>query len=165
MSPLEPLLLRLRIVKPCYFHLKKKHNLSTIDWRDEDIVSSELFDEFRIGAYDPNAATTKYNALQNSSDPSKIKTTAKTSRSLASEFRRGIKREKSADTVLKDEKNWNSWKRRTIVTMYAHMCQNIANTNYEARTMDEILLPREQNNLMSDVFATILQTSTLYCYT
>ena len=52
-SPLEPLLLRLRIVKAFYFHLRQKLNLKIIDWRDQNIVTYELFDEFRINDYDP----------------------------------------------------------------------------------------------------------------
>ena len=46
-SPLEPLLLRLQIVKAFFFYLKKKHDLTTIDWHDQNIVTYEIFDEFR----------------------------------------------------------------------------------------------------------------------
>ena len=53
----------------------------------------------------------------------------KPAKSLASEFRRGIKREKSAYSVLKDNRIWNSCKRKTIATMNSHGCQNIANPN------------------------------------
>ena len=161
-SPLEPLLLRLRIVKAFYYHLKEKHNLNTIDWKDESLVTSEIFDEFRVSNYDPSAPTkpgTSTNLNLNQNNATVQLPQSKPAKSLASEFRRGIKREKSAYLVLKDERIWNSWKRKTIATMNAHGCQNIANPNYKPQSLDETLLLREQNNFMYDVFATIFQTT------
>ena len=112
-----------------------------------------------LNEYDPTAPTNNVNSSQTNPDTAIVSTTTRAPKSLASEFRRGIKREKSAYIILIDEKNWNSWKRWTIATMYAHGCQNVANPNYKAKTLDESLLLREQNNFMYDVFATILQTT------
>ena len=158
-APLEPLLLRLRIVKAFYFHLRQKHNLSIIDWRDQNIVTFDIFDEFRISGYDPSAST--YNGASQQNNPGGDNETIapKPPKYLASEFRRGVKREKSAYIVLKDERNWNTWKRRTVATLYAHGYQNVVNPKYQAKTLDETLLLREQINFMYDVFAKILQTT------
>ena len=161
-SPLEPLVLRLRVVKAFYYHLKEKHSLEIIDWEDESVVTSEIFDDFRVSIYDPSAPTkpgTPVSLNRNQSNTTDQLPQSKPAKSLAAEFRRGIKREKSAYSVLKDERIWNSWKRKTIATMNAHGCQNIANPNYKPQTLDETLLLREQNNFMYDVFATILQTT------
>ena len=161
-SPLEPLLLRLRIVKAFYYHLKEKHNLDIIDWKDESVVTSEIFDKFRVSVYHPSAPTkpgVHRNLNLNQNNETNQLPQNKPAKSLASEFRKGIRREKSAYFVLKDEHVWNSWKCKTIATMNAHGCQNIANPNYKPQSLDETLLLREQNNFMYDVFATILQTT------
>ena len=161
-SPIEPLLLRLRIVKAFYYHLKEKHNLDIIDWKDESVVTSEIFDEFRVSVYNPSAPTkpgVHRNLNLNQNNKTNQLPQNKPAKSLASEFRKGIRREKSAYSVLKDEHVWNSWKRKTIATMNAHGCQNIANPNYKPQSLDKTLLLREQNNFMYDVFATILQTT------
>ena len=159
-SPLGPLLLRLRILKAFYFHLMQKYNLSNIDWKDGSIVDSDEFDNFRVTIYDPEAPTNPKNTSPSSTNAVNLRgIPVKPPMSLAAEFRRGVKREKSAYAVLKDERAWNSWKRKTIATMNAHGCQNVANPNYQPNSLDESLLLREQNNFMYDVFATILQTT------
>ena len=56
-SPLGPLLLRLRIFKAFHFHLMQKHSLSNIDWKDESIVDGDEFDNFRASTYDPDSPT------------------------------------------------------------------------------------------------------------
>lgn len=161
-QPLAPLLFRLRIVKAWYFHLLDLYEWNDVDWEDTKTISTETYDEFRIKTYNPDAPT---NPNQSSTPQPQRQTqqlqpgTTRTPRSLAAEFRKGIKRDKSAYLILKDERNWDNWKRRTIATMYAHGCQNVANPSYKANTVDDALLLREQNNFMYDVFATILQTT------
>ena len=157
-SPLEPLLLRLRAVKAYYYYLKQTHGTDQINWEDTTIVNSDNFDTFRITEYDPQGPTNPNSEIVNEKGVSKNNNFRSDNKSLAAEFRKGVKRDKSAYTVLKDERNWDSWRRRTVATMHSHGCQNITNPLYKPTSVDETLLLREQNNFMYDVFATILQT-------
>ena len=63
-SHLEPFLLRLRIMKAFYFYLLDKHELYVIDWKDESIVSADIFDDFRISMYNMSAPTNPKNLSQ-----------------------------------------------------------------------------------------------------
>ena len=83
-APLEPLLLRLRIVKAFYFHLRQKHNLSTVDWRDQNIVTSDIFDEFRISGYNPSTSTNNGASQQNNPGGDNATIAAKPPKSLSS---------------------------------------------------------------------------------
>ena len=138
----------------------QKHSLPNIDWKDESIVDGDEFDSFRANAYDPDVPTNpKSNSASSTYEVNLQNIPIKSPKLLAAEFRRGVKREKLAYAVLKDERFWNSWKRKTIATMNAHGRQNVANPNYQPNSLDESLLLQEQNNFMYDVFASILQTT------
>jgi hypothetical protein len=131
-----------------------------VDWRDPSITT-DLFDEYRIAIYDPNLpvrSTTTQSTVAGNQQPSNA-TFQSTSRSATAEFRKGIKRDKSHYSKLKDEKNWDSWRRSTISTVYAHGCENILSGSYTPTSTDEILLFKEQNKFMYDVFNTILGTT------
>jgi len=78
---------------------------------------------------------------------------------LAHEFWKGVKRDKSHYTVLKDEKQWDEWKGQTIATIYAHGCENIISSSYNPVTPEDmILLFQEQQKYMFDVLTFILRT-------
>ena len=66
--------------------------------------------------------------------------------------------EKKKYTVLKDEKQWDEWKRQTIATIYAHGCENIISSSYNPITAEDILLFQEQQRYMFDVLTFILRT-------
>ena len=83
---------------------------------------------------------------------------SRTTISVILEFKKGIKRDKAHYTILKDEKQWDNWKRKTAATVYAHGCENIISNTYVPSTSDEMLLFEEQNKFMYDVFITIIQT-------
>ena len=132
-SPLEPLLLRLRAVKAYYYYIKLTHGIEQVDWEDENIVNGDDFDSFRISEYDPQGPTNPNPKTSNIQGVSQNNNNNPRNdiKSLAAEFRKGVKRDKSAYTVLKDERNWDAWKRRTVATMHAHGCQNITNPLYK----------------------------------
>ena len=116
----------------------QKHSLPNIDWKDKSIVDSDEFDNFRVTKYDLDAPTNpKSNSASSTYDINPQNIPIKSPKSLAAIFRKGVKREKSAYAVLKDEQVWNSWKRKTIATMNAHGRQNVANPNYQPNLLDE----------------------------
>ena len=48
----------------------------------------------------------------------------------ATEFRCGIKRDKSYYREIKEEKQWDNFKRTTVATIHAHRCENVINPAY-----------------------------------
>ena len=79
--------------------------------------------------------------------------------SLAQEFRKGIKWDKSHYEVLKNEKLWDDWKRKTILTIHAHNCANVIDPTYLPSTPKEKELFQEQNTYIYDILNTALQTT------
>ena len=49
------------------------------------------------------------------------------------EFEKGIRRDKAAYLVLKDDKAWDSWRRSTITTARTHKCEEIFDPSYVCR--------------------------------
>ena len=111
----------IRILQAWRYHLMATMGVRNVDWRDP-AVTADAFEEYRIGIYDPNApirnsdgsnaslpATPGPATRNNTSAPRVV-----TPFSAAAEFRKGIEREKAHYTVLKDEKNWDAWRRATF---------------------------------------------------
>ena len=76
----------------------------------------------------------------------------------AQEFRKGIKRDKGHYTVLKDEKEWDDWKRGVESTATTHGCENVLDPVYIPNSVDDVALFDEQQKFMYDVFFTIMKT-------
>ena len=151
----------IRVLQAWNFHLLVEHNLRRIDWLDTTMINSDAFDEYRVGTYDPNAPIKPSSGLTNVSNPttsSASPTSSKYARTPADDFRRGVKRDKGHYNELKDEKQWDEWKRATISTIYAHGIKNIISPAYIPITPDDIALFDEQNKFMYDVFNTVLKT-------
>ena len=163
--------IKLKVLKEWNYYLMTKLNTSQVDWLDKSIITIDEFEAFRNSVYDPDkpmrelVQSLKQSAGLGVSKPAAPASggsstgAARSSTPMAQEFRHGIKRDKSHYSVLKDEKQWNSWKRKTVATIYAHGCANILSSTYLPSTPDETVLFNEQNNFMYDVFVTILQTN------
>ena len=73
-------------------------------------------------------------------------------------FKRGIKRDISAYTTLKDEKYYESFKRSVLVTARAHDCEEILQPTFRPRgDADSLELLRLKNDFMYSV-KTIVRT-------
>jgi len=73
------------------------------------------FNEYRAGIYVPDQPI-----------PAPVHaTTNKARNNLVDDFRRGIKRDKTHYTVLKEDKQWDSWKRSTLATARSHGCEDV----------------------------------------
>ena len=68
-------------------------------------------------------------------------------------FKRGIKRDISAYPTLKDEKNYESFKRSVLVTARSHDCEEILQPIYRPRgDADSLELFRLKTDFMYSVF-------------
>jgi hypothetical protein len=152
----------IRLLQAWNFYLLAAHNLRRVDWLDKAMINSDTFDEYRVGIYDPNAPIKALFGSTNISNPTtssaSSSTPSKYARTPADDFRRGVKRDKGHYTELKDEKQWDEWKRNTISTIFAHGIENIISPAYTPSTPDDIALFNEQNKFMFDVFNTTLKT-------
>ena len=139
------------VIKQWNLHLMEKHNLTTVDWSDINIVNAESYDLYRTGTdFNPELS---FQSLA-ISKPIAVKQHD----NVAQNFQKGIKRDKAHYSILSDELNWNDWKRSTIATVFAHGCEDVINSKYVPSTTEHILLFQQQNRFMYDVFNKILKT-------
>ena len=105
-------------------------------------MNSEEYIEFCLNIFNPDMDTGS--VIQSPSkpppSPSLVSTVKVRKTDLAHEWWKGVKRDKSHYTVLKDEKHRDEWKRQTIATIYAHGCENIISSSYNPVTAEDILL-------------------------
>ena len=80
-------------------------------------------------------------------------------RSLVSEFKKGIKRDKSHYRELKDEGYWDEWRRATSAIASSHGCDPILDTGYVPKSQDERDVFAEMQKFMYDVFVSTLRTT------
>lgn len=76
----------------------------------------------------------------------------------ASEFRRGVKRDKTHYTELKDDKYFNSWSRSFVATAHMHHTNTILDANYKPSNEIETGLFQEMQIFMYAVFEEKLKT-------
>ena len=121
----------------------------------DDILSlaHEDFNDFRMDIYDPNSLPTPSSKLKK---PSSLPTI----RQPAEEFKKGIKRDKSHYTVLKEDKQWDNWRRTTLATARSHGCEDIFDSTYRPKTTEERDLFIEKQKFIYSVFDEYLQTDT-----
>ena len=78
----------------------------------------------------------------------------------AQEFRRGVKRDKTHYTDLKDDKHFNSWNRGFVATAFMHHTHHVLDEEYVPKTPTEIGLFQEMQTFMYAVFEEHLKTDT-----
>jgi hypothetical protein len=78
----------------------------------------------------------------------------------AQEFRRGVKRDKTHYTDLKDNKHFNLWNRGFVATAFMHHTHHVLDEEYVPRTPTEIGLFHEMQTFMYAVFEKHLRTDT-----
>ena len=101
------------------------------------LIERSEFDAFRISIHwNPDILFSR--SLPVSSPTSS--TNKLTTRSPAEDFRRGVKRDPSHYLPLREDKQWDSWRRSTISTARAHGCEDVFNPNYKPRTSDDMAL-------------------------
>lgn len=126
---------------------------------DTNTVDEDEWDDYRVSTYVPPGVAPPVIPPTASNTPSVSQSSRPTTTfNPASDFRRGIKRDKTHYMEIKDEKQWDEFKRKTVATAYAHGCENVINSSYVPTTSDDIVLFEEQKKFMYDVWTTILKT-------
>jgi hypothetical protein len=156
-------ILLIRVLQAWNFYLLVEHNIRRIDRLDTTMINSEYFDEYCVSTYDPNAPIKSSSGLTGASNPTTSSaspsTSSKYARTPADDCRRVFKRDKGHYNKIKDEKQWDEWKRATISTINAHGIKNFISPAYIPITPDDVALFNKQNKFMYDGFNTVLKTS------
>ena len=115
-------------------------------------LTSADFDEYRLAIYDPNQPLP-------SSMPSFVpKSSSAPKSNPVDDFRRGIKRDKAHYTVLKEDKQWDNWKRSTLATARSHCCEDVFDPSYKPSSADDIAIFNEKQKFIYSVFEEKLRT-------
>ena len=150
----------LHIIKAWNTHLLQTYQLKIVDWEDDSYVNPDDYMEFCLNIFNPDVDTSS--VIVSPSKPASIPLPTSPVKvrkvDLAHEFKKGVKRDKSHYTILKDEKHWDEWKRQTIATIYAHGSENIISSSYNPVSAEDILLFQEQQKYMFDVLIFIVRT-------
>ena len=131
------LLAKFHILKVWNIHLQNEHGRQVIDWGDTTLINADAFNKYRVMIYNPDAPLSVSTPTSSKKPtPSLI---SNLPQSPASDFKRSMKRDKANYITLKDEKQWDQWKCRTLATIHAHGCENIVAGNYTQQTPDNTL--------------------------
>mgnify|MGYP003326603853 CR=1 FL=1 len=138
--------------------------MKRINWKGASYVSEDEFDNYRVSEYDPNATRSSLGSSA-SANPSPVPSYHQASPanhpawSLAREFKKGIKQDKSHYRELKDEGYWDEWRRATLATASSHGCDPILDPLYVPKSQDERDVFVEMQKFMYDVFVSALRTT------
>ena len=109
-------------------------------------LSKDDFDLYRTTVYDPSCSLFP-------SPPVPVHSTPATGRgSLVDDFRKSIKRDKSHYVALREDKQWDSWKRSTLATARSHACEEIFDPLYTPVTSNNKDIFDEKQKFMYSVF-------------
>ena len=117
---------------------------------------SNSFDEFRITDYNPNEPTVPH--------PSSLSSNLTLKTLNVNDFKRGICHDKTHYSVLKDDKQWDSWRCSTIATARSHACEEVFDPSYKPKTAEEKALFDEKQKFIYSVLkrsSRLTWTSTL----
>lgn len=148
----------LLVFKAYIKHLRDLNKFSKF----EDIEKSD-FEDFQLYTYDPemwfNAATSATASTPSSASTAPTTPSPRQPSALA-EFQKGIKRNKADYTELKDDKQWDGWRRATIATARSHGCEVIFDSSFvpDPSDADAYAVFKEKQKFMYSVFEEKLKT-------
>ena len=118
---------------------------------DITILNHHDFNDFRMDIYDPNEQpVTSSTRPKEPSTPFKYQP--------AEEFKKGIKCDKSHYIALKENKQWDNWRRTTLATARSHACEEVFDQDYSPGTPEDSALFDEKQKFIYSVFNECLQT-------
>ena len=130
---------------------------SSSKWLD---YSEEDFTDFILENYDPSLIGKPIRSMSSKetsvSTPTMVANSQK--RDPVIEFKRGIKRDITAFTALKEDKQWDAWDRNTIAQARAQDVSEVLDPLYHPKTETDVALFDEKQKYMFAVFEKNLLT-------
>ena len=121
-------------------------------------ITQDEFDEYRVS---PEFADVRDGATRPSAtSPPTGTTSVPSTRDLVTEFCKGIKRDTSQFSSLKDEKQWDQWQRSTMAQARAQGIAEVLDPTYKPTTDTGKALFAKKNKIMYAVFERTLLTDT-----
>ena len=157
----KPMMIHLRMFKAfLMFYTRKCHELSTtLDEHDVMNFTNTQFKEY-VGSPDYHDDLAMAGAPPKpSSLPRGFNANATATDDLtAQEFRKGVRRDKTHYTDLKDDKYFTTWNRGFVATAHMHHTHQVLDEEYVPRTETEIAVFKEQQTFMYAVLEEHLKT-------
>ena len=141
-------------------HLASKYDFGEY-WKWFLKIDPLEFDYFRISdkwiqITDPNIVVTF--GLRPSKSIAAATTTNQNSSKSATTFKKEIKRDPALFLVLKEDNQWDSWRRNLIATARAQDVGEVLELTYSPSTLEEDKLFDEKKKFMHSVFERVLKT-------
>jgi hypothetical protein len=140
-----------KIFQAFYYHTVTNGSPLDADWL---LVTRDTFRDFRR-VYNPIDRT--LNGIAASIIPRNTPTTPR-HRDIVMEFKKGIKRDSSAFTVFKEEKQWDAFRRSLKANCSAQDVSEILDQTYVPTTSEDVALFAEKQKYMYAVFERCLLT-------
>jgi hypothetical protein len=157
----KPMMIHLRMFKAfLMFYTQKCHELSTtLDEHDVMDFTNTQFKEY-VGSPDYHDDLSMSGApLKPSLLPRGINSVATATDDLtAQEFRKGVKRDKTHYTDLKDDKSFTTWNCGFVATAHMHDTHHVLDEVYAPRSETEVSVFKEQQTFMYAVLKEHLKT-------
>ena len=119
------------------------HDYSTIRNAHIDLetVTEELYNLYRVSTYDPHATRTPFHPTGQANPPAGGNTGGGTATgggglTEAEKFSRGVKKDIDHYREIRDEKQWDVFKRDTVATAKTHGTSNVLDPTYVPRGAD-----------------------------
>jgi hypothetical protein len=133
----------------CFLRYTKHRMVQGNPITDWTTVTQEEFDDFRSST-----------AWLIAGPPTGGATTAPRTRDPVQDFKKGIKRDPSNFTSLKDEKQWDNWKRTMLAQATAQDVAEVLDPTYAPTSIDDTRLFAEKQKYMYAVLEKNVQTDT-----
>jgi hypothetical protein len=138
-----------------YAVFMESQQLSPFTATDWIKVTEEDFDNFQGSSFNLYFNPSK---IQPTPGALPISTPAPPTTTQVQDFRKGIKRDQTLFPILKDEKDWDDWQRKTRAQATAQCVEVVLDPTYKPLSQDERALFAEQQKYMVAVFNQCLQT-------
>ena len=142
------------------------HDMSTEEWLSCTrahfdqfrITRKRDFDAYRSGINNGNNISTSFSADKSNSPSTSSSRASYTRRTLAEDFRRGIKRDRHDYPTLKDDIYWEKFHREFTATASAHAVERILDPNFVPEPGEDQALFIEEQKFLYNVLTHSLQT-------
>ena len=129
---------------------------------DSSTLTIHDYNNFRIGAYNPNVPIVPFVSANPTPTPASTSTTSASTLTAAEKFSRAIKKDVDHYPTLKDKKAWNTFRRAVESTAANHGTSNVLDSNYtppnDPAGAEERALFKVQQTFMYDVLNKKLMT-------
>ena len=121
-----------------------------------DPITDDGWEKITKGDFDTFRISTNYLSYQLNGPPTG--TSSRSTLDPVREFKRGIKRDVTVYSVLKDDAVWDNWNRSTVAHARAQDVEDVLDPTYKPITPEDKGVFKEKQKYMFAVFESVLKT-------